>query len=57
MQSYLVIFNSVGVILAILSVIWITAVKITKLEVKVEEMWEWMRKHRWMRREDIDGDD
>jgi hypothetical protein len=38
------ILNSVGTGIALLSILWLTAVKITRLEVKVETMWGFLMK-------------
>lgn len=38
------ILNSVGTGIALLSILWIAAVKITRLEVKVETMWGFLMK-------------
>lgn len=41
MQNFLNVFSAVGVIINLCGLIWIAAVKFTRLEVKVEPMWRW----------------
>ena len=50
MQNFLVVFAAVSTVLNICAVIWLAAVKITRIEVKLEPMWKWFLMRRDFRK-------
>lgn len=51
MQEFILIFQSIALVLNIIGLIWVAAVKLTRLEVKVEPMWEWFKHSRFNTRD------
>lgn len=56
-MNFIVVMNSIGVCISILSVIWLAAVKITRLEVKVDPMWRWFLRNQDRRNRNSEEND
>lgn len=46
MQNFLTVFTAIGLVLNLCGLIWVAAVKVTRIEVKVEPMWKWFLRFR-----------